>query len=138
MRDSRAEPADPAGHGPHTLKVWKGTVVGVYGDDVFVELGPRMQGVISVRQFEDRPRIGESYEFTLRGREDGLWALSRRETRSLATWEDMELGSLVHARAVRADRDGLELKIGPLHAFMPNRTPGSLAASLRTCSWEKP
>jgi small subunit ribosomal protein S1 len=116
-------------------------VVGVYGDDVFVELGPRMQGVISVRQFEDRPRIGESYEFTLRGREDGLWALSRRETRSLATWEDMELGSLVHARAVRADRDGLELKIGPLHAFMPKshtglprgQSPDVLVGKTMTC-----
>ena len=38
-------------HGPHTLKVWKGTVVGLYGNDVFVELGPRTQGVISRREF---------------------------------------------------------------------------------------
>ena len=106
-------------HGAHTLKVWKGAVVGVYGDDVFVELGPRMQGVISVRQFELLPRAGDVYEFTLGGREDGLWALARRERESLATWEDMERGSLVHARAIGASADGLELKIGPLHAFMP-------------------
>jgi ribosomal protein S1 len=36
----------------------------------------------------------------------------------------MEVGSLVHARATRADRDGLELKIGPLHAFMPKSHTG--------------
>ena len=38
---------EAAEHGPHTLKVWRGTVVGVFGRDVFVELGPRMQGVIA-------------------------------------------------------------------------------------------
>ena len=30
--------------GPHTLKVYTGTVVGRHGSDVFVELGVRMQG----------------------------------------------------------------------------------------------
>ncbi len=118
-------------HGAHTLKVWRGAVVGVYGNDVFVELGPRMQGVISAREFDERPAVGEEFDFTLRGREDGLWALSRREMKSLATWEDMQLGNLVHARAVRADRDGLELKIGPLHAFMPKSHTG-LARDERT------
>jgi len=110
-------------HGAHTLKVWRGTVVGVYGDDVFVELGPRMQGVISLRQFEFVPRIGDIHDFTLRGREDGLWALALG-AESLASWEEMEPGSLVQARATGANPDGLELKIGPLHAFMPKSHTG--------------
>ncbi len=110
-------------HGAHTLKVWRGTVVGVYGDDVFVELGPRMQGVISLRQFELVPRVGDQYDFTLRGREDGLWALALG-AQSLSTWEEMEPGSLVQARATGANPDGLELKIGPLHAFMPKSHTG--------------
>jgi ribosomal protein S1 len=110
-------------HGAHTLKVWRGTVVGVYGDDVFVELGPRMQGVISLRQFEYVPRVGDQHDFTLRGREEGLWALALG-AKSLATWEEMEPGSLVHARATGANPDGLELKIGPLHAFMPKSHTG--------------
>ena len=50
------------------MKVWKGTIVGFGGgDDVFVELGPRMQGVISRRAFETEPVIGDVHEFTLRG-----------------------------------------------------------------------
>jgi small subunit ribosomal protein S1 len=124
MRDLRPDPAGEKDHGAHTLKVWKGLVVGVYGDDVFVELGPRMQGVISTREFPTRPAIGDTHEYTLRGREDGLWALALRESADLSTWENMELGSLVHARAVRAGRDGLEMKIGPLHAFMPKSHTG--------------
>lgn len=128
-------------HGPHTLKVWKGAVVGVYGDDVFVELAQRMQGVISRREFERAPRVGDVFEFTLRGREDGLWVVSRREQQSISTWEDMEVRSLVHARVVGANPDGVELKIGPLHAFMPKshtglareQSPGLLVGRTLVC-----
>src|SRR4051812_2800962 len=117
MRGERPATRSESDHGPHTLKVWKGVVVGVYGNDVFVELGPRMQGVIAVREFDEKPAVGDKFEFTLRGREDALWVLARRETHSLATWEDMQRGNLVHARAIRVTHGGLELKIGPLHAF---------------------
>ena len=99
-------------------------VVGISGDDVIVELGPRMQGVISVRAFESPPAEGEAFEFTLRGREESLWALALAEDRSLATWEDMEPGSLVSARVLRVYQDGLQLKVGPLHAFMPRSHTG--------------
>ena len=69
---ARGEENPPArDHGPHTLRVWRGVVVGLFGDDVFVELGPRMQGVISLREFETKPAVGETYDFTLHGRQDG-------------------------------------------------------------------
>jgi small subunit ribosomal protein S1 len=111
-------------HGPHTLKVWRGTVVGAFGDDVFVELGPRMQGVISRRAFTETPREGDSFDFTLRGQEEGLWALARVEERPLASWDQMEAGSIVQARVTGRNDGGLELKIGPLHAFMPRSQTG--------------
>jgi len=111
-------------HGSHTLRVFSGVIVGTNRDDVFVELGPRMQGVISLRQFDEAPSIGSTYQFTLRGKEEGLWALSLSDARSLATWEDMEQGSLVHARVMRSTEGGLQLKIGPLHAFMPKSQTG--------------
>ena len=121
----RSRDLEPQGdHGPHTLRVFDGVVVGAFGDDVFVELGPRMQGVISRRVFAAPPAIGDRHQFTLRGQEEGLWALSLREQKSLATWEQMEQGSLVHARVIRLGTGGLELKIGPLHAFMPRSHTG--------------
>ena len=43
---------DRGERGAHTLRVVDGLVVGIDGDDVFVELGPRMQGVISRRAFQ--------------------------------------------------------------------------------------
>jgi len=111
-------------HGPHTLKVWRGTVVGVYGNDVFVELGPRMQGVIARRAFDATLKEGDSFDFTLRGQEEGLWALARVEERPLASWDQMEAGSIVQARVTGRNDGGLELKIGPLHAFMPRSQTG--------------
>ncbi len=97
----------------------RGTIVGVTGPDVFVDLGPRMQGVISVSEFDKTPQTGESYDFTLRGQEDGLWMLSRREAKELAAWNEIEIGSLVKARVTGVNTGGLELKIGPAAAFMP-------------------
>jgi len=111
-------------HGPHTLRVWRGTVVGVFGRDVFVELGPRMQGVIGVDHFDAPPSEGEQFDFTLRGQEDGLWALARSDEEPLVSWDRMEAGSLVQARATGLNPGGLELKIGPLHAFMPRSQCG--------------
>ena len=115
---------EDSGHGSHTLRIWRGMVVGHAGDDVFIELGPRMQGVISSRAFDEIPAEGESFEFTLRGREESLWALALAEDRSLATWESMEAGSLVSARVLRVFQDGLQLKVGPLHAFLPRSHTG--------------
>jgi len=111
-------------HGPHTLRVWRGTVVGVWGQDVFVDLAPRMQGVIARRAFDETPREGEAFDFTLRGQEDGLWVLARVDERPLASWDEMEAGSLVQARVTGRNDGGLELKIGPLHAFMPRSQTG--------------
>lgn len=124
----RPQPSDhpERDHGAHTLKVWRGEVVGLFGDDVFVELGPRMQGVISRRKFEEAPVIGAVFDFTLRGLEEGLWSLALAEglEKSLVTWEKLEVGSLVQARAVRLAPGGLEMKIGPLHAFLPKSHSG--------------
>ncbi len=120
----RLTPEDPAEHGEHTLRIWDGVIAGVSGDDVFVELGPRLQGVLSVRRFEAPPRPGEVYRFTVLGQEEGLWALARVEEGLLASWRDIEVGSWVSARVTGKNPGGLELKIGALHAFMPKSESG--------------
>ncbi|MEZ6018019.1 MAG: S1 RNA-binding domain-containing protein [Planctomycetota bacterium] len=117
--------AHEAARGDHTLRLWQGTIVDIRGDDVFVDLGPRRQGVISLRAFEVPPQLDEVYDFTLRGREDELWALALPETRALDAWAEMEEGSLVSGRVMRATPDGLQLKVGPLHAFMPKSQSGA-------------
>ncbi|MCB9832165.1 MAG: S1 RNA-binding domain-containing protein [Planctomycetes bacterium] len=97
----------------------KGLVVGVRGKDVFVELGPRTQGLIALSEFEETPAVGAEFEFDVVGQEDDLYLLSRGALREEASWRDLEPGSLIKAKVVGQNTGGLELKIGPLAAFMP-------------------
>ena len=100
-------------------KLPTGTIVSVDGQNVFVELGPRTQGVISIEEFDEPPQPGQEYEFSLVSITDGLWTLSRREARTLATWRDLEQGRRVKATVIGENSGGLEMKIGPVSAFMP-------------------
>lgn len=99
--------------------VMRGTVVGVTGDDVIVELGPRMQGVISVREFDEAPAVGAAFDFTLHGREDDLWKLLRNKPRAIAVGDDIEVGAVVKGKVTGQNTGGLELKVGNSSAFMP-------------------
>jgi ribosomal protein S1 len=96
-----------------------GTIAGFSGDDVIVELGPRAQGVISRGEFEEGPQVGEVFEFSMHGLEDGLHLLSRKEAKALAAWDELAVGARVEARVVGQNTGGLELKIGPISAFLP-------------------
>jgi len=97
-----------------------GQVVDVRGDDVFIELGPRMQGFVPAIEFETLPEIGATVQVTLRNlEEEGLWRLSFKDAQVLAAWNDLTVGSLVKARVTGQNTGGLELSIGTNKAFMP-------------------
>jgi ribosomal protein S1 len=118
MQRSSSRPSQP----PRTVR---GTIAGFSGDDVIVELGPRMQGVIALREFETRPELGAALEFTLGGQQDGLWTLSLHAQRAQASWDEVEPGAIVKAKVTGQNTGGLELKLGPLAAFMPLSLLGS-------------
>jgi len=96
-----------------------GTVAGVSGDDVIVDLGPRMQGVCPLTEFDDAPAVGDRFRFMLRGREDDLWLLSMRAAKELEAWEQLEVGSRTKARVTGQNQGGLTPKIGGHEAFRP-------------------
>lgn len=100
-------------------RLYTGVIEGVAGDDVIVDLGPRMQGVVSLREFDEKPEVGAKFKFTLRGREDDLWILSRKDAIEIASWNELAVGSTVKARVSGQNQGGLELKIGSNNAFMP-------------------
>jgi len=97
----------------------RGTIVGISGNDVFVELGPRMQGVAALSEFSEAPKVGETYEFKLNGREDDLWKLVRKKAPLVTEGSDIEVGACVKARVTGQNAGGLELMIGSVRAFMP-------------------
>lgn len=110
---------DGGGAASENDKLWAGTIAGVSGDDVIVELGPRRQGVAPLAEFDDAPKVGDTHRFAVRGREDELWLLSLTEAREIAAWDDLDAGSLVKARVSGQNQGGLVLKIGKNEAFMP-------------------
>ena len=65
-----------------------GVIVGINKDDVIVELGPRMQGVIASEEFDAPPVVGQQHDFSVHGREeDGLYRLSLKGAKLLAETE---------------------------------------------------
>jgi small subunit ribosomal protein S1 len=108
-----------AGRGAGGDRLFPGTIIGMHGDDVIVELGPTMQGVCSRREFDEEPKVGDTHRFTLRGRDEGLWILSMREAKELASWDQLVVGSHTKARVTGQNQGGLSLKIGSHDAFMP-------------------
>lgn len=112
----------PRSGGPRTdgARTQRGTVVDVRGDDVFVELGPRMQGVAPIADFSPAPKIGDEFEFSLRGRDDDLWILSRHVARvEISIGDDVQPGALVKAKITGQNTGGLEARVGAVSAFLP-------------------
>ncbi|MDP6957040.1 MAG: S1 RNA-binding domain-containing protein, partial [Planctomycetota bacterium] len=100
-------------------KLQDGVVVGVTGGDVFVELGPRNEGVVPLAEFDEAPAVGQRVKVSLVGKDGDLNLLSMKEAKAIAAWEEMEVGSLAKATCTGMNKGGLELKIGSVSAFMP-------------------
>jgi len=98
-----------------------GRVVNVHGNDVFVEFGPRMQGVCPLDQFPELPKLGETFEFVLNrfDPDDELYILSREGSIQKAEWDNMDVGQTVEARCTGVNKGGLEMEVAHHKAFMP-------------------
>lgn len=98
-----------------------GTIMQVHGNDVFVEFGPRKQGVCPLAQFPEPPALGASMEFIVDrfDKEDGLLILSREGSVRKADWESLEPGQFVEARCVGVNKGGLDMEVANHRAFMP-------------------
>ncbi len=118
--DAASAPAAPAGQG---AGVKTGRVEAIQGDDIFVDMGGKSQGMLPAAQFADEPlpEIGDLVEFTIEGydRRDGLLLLSRQGAVLAATWETLEEGQSVEGRVTGHNKGGLELTINGIEAFMP-------------------
>ena len=107
--------ADAAGSG-----LYRARVAGISGEDVVIELGPRVQGVVPRAEFEAPPAVGTTLEVALSGKEDGgLWAFSVKRARRVAAWSEVEVGALVKGTVVGINKGGLELKVAGARGFLP-------------------
>ena len=98
----------------------EGIIVRAAGTDVFVELGPRRQGVVPMAEFSDPPRLGDKHRFAVVAEEDDLLTLSIVEGGGAGRiGGKLEKGAIVNAKVVGANTGGLDLRVGKVEAFMP-------------------
>lgn len=100
-----------------------GTVVGFSDEEVFLEFGPKCQGVLPRLQF-DKPEdveIGRRVDVIV-DRYDGdagLLLVNRPGTALRATWTNLAVGLLVEGKVIGLNKGGLEVDLHGIRAFMP-------------------
>ena len=116
--DAERKPSRTAGDS----KLITGTVISVQGDDIFVDIGGRSEGVLPANQFREEPlpEEGSQIEVTIEGFDtDGMLRLSRENAVQAASWETIEKGQIVEGRVTGLNKGGLELVVNGIRAFMP-------------------
>ena len=98
-----------------------GTIVHIRGQEVYVEFGPKMQGVCALSQFKSPPQPGSQAEFLIerRDRSDGMLVLSRPGGVQRASWDHLEEGQVIESMCTGTNKGGLEMDVAGHPAFMP-------------------
>ena len=98
-----------------------GRVMEIRGNDVYVEFGPKSQGICPLGHFPEPPQAGETLDFVVERLDpfEGLLILAREGAASKAPWSDLKVGHIVEARCVGMNAGGLDMEVAHHHAFMP-------------------
>ncbi|QDU28263.1 30S ribosomal protein S1 [Anatilimnocola aggregata] len=117
----KTSPAPSAGRVENETQV-RAAVIEVHGDNIFVSLGGKNQGVVSVRNFETPPAVGDILEVTVTGfnAEDDLHEVNVAGGKVVGgDWTNLIEGSIVEAKVTAANTGGLECTVGGARAFIP-------------------
>jgi small subunit ribosomal protein S1 len=100
-----------------------GRVSRISREDVFIDLGGRNQGVVPLRQFEDKPP-SEGAEIELLvvrfDGEEGLYELSRPTAAvDVGNWDEVREGQIVEVNVTGSNKGGLECQIAAIRGFIP-------------------
>ncbi len=100
-----------------------GTVVNISDEDIFIEFGPKSQGVLPRGQFGKKEPLepGRRIDVVVEryDNETGLLILNRKGAIQRATWNNLVKGAVIEGRATGVVKGGLELDIQGIRAFMP-------------------
>ena len=110
-----SEPLEP--ESKHT-----GRVVAIQRGDVFVELGGREQGCISLELLGEPPPLESELEVVIQrfNPDDGLYDLTLpNRAIEVDHWADVHEGMLLEARVTGHNTGGLECEVNHLRGFIP-------------------
>jgi len=99
-----------------------GKVLAVRGENVFVELGLREQGIVPLKLFREPPQVGQSVEVRVVRfvPEEGVYELVLPAAAAdVADWADLSEGMLVEARVTGVNQGGLECEVNRIRGFIP-------------------
>lgn len=116
-KTAAVEMADLLPESKHTARV-----ASIHRDDVFVEMGGRNQGVVSLRTFPKPPAIGDVVEVLVSrfDGEEGLYVCTLPHSAIRAAhWEDIAEGVMVETRCTGHNKGGLECEVNNIRAFIP-------------------
>lgn len=121
--ESASAPARPSQRG---RQVRQGTILRIHDGDVFVEFGPRSQGVCPLAQFlisgdQIAPVVGSERGFIVERFDpfEGLSILSLEGIVQKADWGTLAIGQVVEGRCTGMNKGGLEMEIAHHKGFMP-------------------
>ena len=100
----------------------RGRVLRIHQDDLFIDLGGRNQGVVSLRQFPEPPEVGAVIEamVTRFNADEGLYELSRIGAAvEVGDWSQVAEGMIVDATITGHNKGGLECDVSKLRGFIP-------------------
>ncbi len=100
-----------------------GSVVGMRGDDVFLDFGVKDQGVVPRNQFGKNEEIknGRRVDVVIErfDADNGLFICYRKGALQRATWINLEKGMIVEGKITGLNKGGLEVDVNGIRAFMP-------------------
>ncbi len=104
----------------------EGTVIQITGDEVFIDIGYKAEGRISLEEFETRPGVGETVEVVLLRKDirNGGVAVSKRKADEKRFWKDLKDAfqerQPVAGKVVNAIKGGFEVRLhGNVRGFNP-------------------
>lgn len=103
-----------------------GTILGIQGDEVVIDVGHKSEGFVPVREFDSPEEIkpGDTLQIYIDGvdAETGTVFLSKRKAERIRNWERVienhAVGDMVTGRVMRKIKGGLLVDIG-VPAFLP-------------------
>ncbi len=108
----------------HPGDIVKGKVVSVSDKEVMVDVGYKAEGVISISEFKEPPKVGDEIEVFVKSLagESGI-QLSKKEADRRKQWQEIlkakENGSYVKGVIVKKIKGGYRVSLGEYEAFLP-------------------
>ena len=100
----------------------KGSVTKTHGENVFMSLKGRFEGIVPLTHFKTPPNDGDLIEVSVKGlsEEDGLYELSVPGAAvSIGDWDELEKGQVVEAMVTGSNTGGLEASVSNIRGFIP-------------------